>query len=218
MAFRAFIFDLDGTLSDSAEGIVQSYVEMARQMGFAPPPAESLRTQVVGPPTDLCVQRVLGKAANTEQIEQGIHLFHEIYSSRYVLQTHAYPGVKALLTTLQKKGQRLFIATMKRQFMAERVLSHLGLAPFFESVRGADPHGSPGGKADLITSLLSEAGIPHADAVMVGDRNDDILGAKACGVRAIGALWGYGSEEELRTAGADTLAATPEDVAAILAG
>jgi phosphoglycolate phosphatase len=117
------------------------------------------------------------------------------------------------LDDLARRGARLFVATSKNERDACAILEHFGLAARFESINGARADGSRAGKSDLIADVVGAHGLARGEVAMIGDREFDMAGAKAVGVKAIGALWGYGEREELQAAGADALAATPQQAA-----
>ena len=121
-----------------------------------------------------------------------------------------YDGINDVLDTLRQAGHTLFVATSKPHVYATRIVEHFGLSPFFERVFGAELDGTRGDKAELLAYALAEAGVDDAArAMMVGDREHDVRGAFPSGLRAIGVLWGYGTEAELRAAGANMLVSHP---------
>ena len=127
-----------------------------------------------------------------------------------------YPGVPEMLRDIARAGARAFVATGKPLVYASRIIEHFALEHHFAAVYGSELGGRFDDKAELIAHLLATESIPAARAVMVGDRAGDVIAARANGVRSIGVLWGFGSEAELRDAGADTLCAAPGELMSCL--
>ena len=208
------LLDLDGTLLDSAPGILASYRAMLRELGHEPDPAQDLR-HVIGPAIGDVLPTILAHYNDT-RAELGLATYRRIYGETGLFDAAPYPGIPEMLQALQ--GRRLYVATAKREDYARRMLDHLDLSRHFTAIHGAQPGGGLDHKPELIAHILQTYGIdPHA-AAMAGDRRYDIAGAHANGLRAYGVLWGYGARDELDQAGADGLAATPADLATLLAG
>jgi phosphoglycolate phosphatase len=211
---RAVLFDLDGTLTDSRPGIFACFRYAFARLAEAGGPSvtlpddENLRT-IVGPPLRDSFTRFAG-AAEKERL-MGFYL--ERYSPVGAFENRVYDDVVAALDLLADHA-RLFVATSKNEADARRILEHFGLAARFESINGARADGARAAKHELIGDVLQAHGVEREDAVMIGDREYDMIGAKAHGVAGVGALWGYGTREELTAAGAATLAATPLEAAA----
>ena len=202
-------FDLDGTLSDPKEGITKSIQYALGKMGRPVPDAESL-AHLIGPPLHFYFTETLG-ADKTEEA-----MAH--YRDRYVTQERGkienvlYPAIPSVLTCLKDAGKKLFVVTAKPRVVAADIVRHFGLEPFFGGVYGPELRQALQGKAELIEAALNNEGLNAEETIMIGDRQHDIHAAKAHNVRSIGALWGYGSADELRTAGATALAHRPEDI------
>jgi phosphoglycolate phosphatase len=213
---RAVLFDLDGTLTDSRSGIFNcfryAFARLAEAGGpaVALPDDEGLRF-IVGPPLRETFARFAGEA----QKERLMGYYLERYQPVGAFENRVYDGVAAALDRLQAGGARLFVATSKSEIDARRILDHFGLSPRFLSINGARADGSRGAKRELIGDVLAAHGLAPEAAAMIGDREFDMIGAKALGVTAIGALWGYGTREELVAAGADALAVSPVEAAEI---
>jgi phosphoglycolate phosphatase len=210
---RAVLFDLDGTLTDSRPGIFACFRYAFTRLAEAGGPSvtlpddENLRT-IVGPPLRESFVRFAGEAEK----ERLMGFYLERYSPIGAFENRVYDGVVAALDLLATRA-RLFVATSKNEVDAVRILEHFGLSARFESINGARRDGARAAKHELIGDILKAHAVAREDAVMIGDREFDMIGAKALGVTAIGALWGYGTREELTAAGADTLAATPLEAA-----
>ncbi|WP_376096502.1 HAD hydrolase-like protein [Roseomonas sp. CCTCC AB2023176] len=216
----AVLLDLDGTLIDSRPGIVESHHAAIRALGHEPDPAVDL-TFAIGPPLDDVIGLVLAHYGETRS-KEGADAYRTYYERRGYLGSVLYPGVREAVGALRAEGHALFVATSKRRVPAVMILEHLGLAPLLDGIYGSEPGGAIDHKPELIAHVLSREGITPGRAVMVGDRRYDIAGAHANGLRAIGALWGYGTREELEAAGADGLAASvdalPDAVRSVMRG
>lgn len=206
------LLDLDGTLVDSQPGILASCRAALRSLGHEPEPSMDLAS-IIGPPMD-DVMRYLLAPYGDDRIAEGIAAYRADYGDKGLLMTEVYPGVaEALHSIHESRRARLFLATSKRKTFAERILGNLGLSACFDGIYGSVPGGAIDHKPELIAHILAENDLSADRCVMVGDRRYDISGAHANDVRAIGVLWGYGSQEELETAGADLLIARTEELA-----
>ena len=210
----AVLFDLDGTLTDSAIGIQRSTREALRRLnaedgGERPVPAESELGWIVGPP----LRDTFAKLAGEQSAERMLELYRERYDTIGIYENKVYDGVAAALEQLHMRGDRLFVATSKRQVDARRVVEHFGLDRYFDGVYGANSDGRGAEKSAVLTAAIAGAQLEAAQRiVMIGDRRYDALGARAVGIPAIGALWGYGDRAELTRAGADPLIASPLEI------
>ena len=202
---RCVIFDLDGTLTQSEEGIFNCVRYAAEKLGFAVPDAETLH-KFVGPPLAYSFQEYMGMDEATADL--AVATYRERYTVVGLFENRVYPGIRRLLRTLKREGWYIGIATGKPQGPAERIIEHFGLSRYFDKIVG--PTGKMGAEKDwLIRNALPEA---FDEAWMVGDRKFDIEGGKAVGIRTMGVGYGYGDEEELRTAGCDVYAPAVQDV------
>ena len=210
------LFDLDGTLTDSGLGITKGGQYALGQRGYDVPPRESLFS-FIGPPLHKSFQRHCGvdEAGAAEAVRQFRVYYNEMGG---ILENEVYPGVRELLRDLKAAGKRLMVATSKPQAAAEKVMRHFGLDEFVpEIIGGTDDTRNTKGK--VIAYALREYGVDPTTAVMVGDREHDILGAAENNLPAIGITWGYGDRAELETAGAEAVFDTPaETVQYILRG
>jgi phosphoglycolate phosphatase len=205
---RELLFDLDGTLTDNYAGISAS-IRHALARFAAPPPDDSELRRYVGPPLRESFARLL-RTDDREMIERAIGHYRERFSAVGWKENVAYPGIEHALATLRAAGARLFVCTAKPRIFAERIVAHFGFDAHFAAVYGADLDGRYDDKARLLAHLLEREGIARADAVMIGDRDNDVRAARANGVRAVGVLWGYGTATEL--ADADAIVATPAEL------
>ena len=214
--YETILFDLDGTLTDSGLGITRAVQYALGQMGYAVLPRESLFS-FIGPPLHKSFRRHCG--IGEEEAVEMVRQFRVYYNEMGgILENEVYPGVRELLRDLKAAGKRLVVATSKPQAAAERVMRHFGLDEFVpEIIGGTDDTRNTKGK--VIAYALREYGVDPATAIMVGDREHDILGAAENNLPAIGITWGYGDRAELETAGAEAVFDTPaETVQYILRG
>ena len=209
------LLDLDGTLVDSKPGIVASYDAALRDLGHVPDPAFDL-TFVIGPVLSDVMGDVLAHYGDT-RVEAAIAAYRGHYAETGIFGVSPYDGVADLLDTLRASGASLYLATSKRTAFAARILENLGLIGHFTGVYGSEPDGFRDHKPELIADIVARHALRPDEAVMVGDRRYDVAGAHANGLRAVGALWGYGGRDELAAAGADLLAESPAALARLLA-
>ena len=207
--WKTILFDLDGTLTDSAPGITNSVAYALAQFGIHEEPGNLLK--FIGPPLNESMAEFYG--FSPEQTVEAITVFREYFVEKGWCENAPYPGVGELLRDLKDAGLRLMVATSKPEVQAVRILKHFGLAEYFEQICGA-PHGNEDGarKSSVIRRALSYVGDDTASAVMVGDRRHDVEGAHEVGLPCVGVLYGYGGREELESAGAEFIA---EDMAAL---
>lgn len=214
MEKQYLLFDLDGTLTDPKEGITKS-VEYA--LGAFDIKVED-RDQLccfIGPPLKDGFMRYYN--FSEENAQAAVYKFREYFSDKGLYENEAYPGMREALLKLRNAGKRLFVATSKPEIFARKILKHFDLEDCFEFVGGADIEETRVKKADVIRYVLKENGITDlSGTVMIGDREHDIIGAKETGIDSVGVLYGYGSREELLTAGADYLAEDVEELAELL--
>ena len=211
---QTILLDLDGTLVESGPGIVAHIRHAMRVVGHALDPDMDL-SWVVGPPLHDIFGRLLDPFGGGAKVETAAEAYRQSYDSAGYLQTPPYPGIPPVLAGLREAGFSLCVATSKPASVARRILAHAGLARHFRAIYGAAVDGVLSHKPELIAYLLTTQGLDPASVVMVGDRSFDIFGAHANEVLAIGVLWGYGDRAELEQAGADALAETPDDLAAL---
>lgn len=207
---KTILFDLDGTLTDAGEGIINCACLALQTLGLPVPDRDTMGV-FVGPPLRQTFQKF---GVKPEDVERAI----EIYRSRYVpvgmFENTPYPGIHAMLAALKEAGHKLYVATSKPESMATAILEKFGLAPYFEKICGATLDHSRDSKDKVIGYLLEQTNAK--DAIMVGDTAFDVLGAAAHGIPTIGVTWGYGKAEDLIQSGAKTLAHSPAQLLNIL--
>lgn len=203
------LFDLDGTLTDSAEGIIRSAQYMQEKMGMPIWQAKDLHF-MIGPPLRESFRDAFHM--NETEIEQGILYFRERYFSVGLFENTVYTGIQETLQQLRTMGKRLAVATSKHQSTAIRILDHFGLTEYFEIIGGDDQAAARNTKAKVIAYVMEQMQADTNDIIMVGDRKFDIEGAHTMHIPAIGVLYGYGSIEEFNACGADAIVQTPQDI------
>lgn len=207
------LLDLDGTLTDPREGIVNC-IRHALSLLDEPCPPDRQLERWIGPPLQASFAALLGP--DSPKVSRAVALYRERFSSVGMLENRLYPGVLEALRRLKALGATLYVATSKPTIFAERIVDHFGLAPEMHAVFGSELDGTRSDKTELIAHLLAKQSLPRDATCMVGDREHDIRGAKNNGVIAIGALWGYGTRKELLDAGAAALCETPDELCDIL--
>lgn len=211
MERKAVLFDLDGTLTDSGEGIMNCVQLTLNHFGIPVERRDDLRV-FVGPP----LRETFPKFGVPEaEVEHAIEIYRSRYNTVGIFENYPYPGVRELLHALKEEGFRLFVATSKPEVSANRVLDRFELSQYFEEIAGATWDGSRDTKESVIAYLLEKIGnVNHA--VMVGDTRYDVEGASLHKIPTIGVSWGYGTVEELMQAGAVAIANTAESLLALL--
>jgi phosphoglycolate phosphatase len=204
----AIFFDLDGTLTDPKPGITGS-IQYALQKLDLPVPTQDELTWCIGPPLRASFVVMLG---GDSRADLALSLYRERFADVGLYENSIYPDIEHVLAALNRSHGRLFVATSKPRVYAERIIAHFGLADSFERVFGSELDGTRVDKGELLTYALESAGVNPYQALMVGDRSHDIIGAKTNRMGAIGVLYGYGSREELIEAGASHVCATPRAV------
>ena len=211
MFAKAVLFDLDGTLTDSGEGIINCAVFAMERLGIPVPPREKLGV-FVGPPL-WDTFRQFGVPA--DRVDEAV----EIFRSRYVpigkFENTPYPGIREVLEALRAQGRKLYVATSKPEVTAREILEHFDLSRYFTEICGATVDKTRTSKEDVIAYLLSLDAC-RENSVMVGDTAFDVIGAAAHGIPTIGAAWGYGKTEDMVSAGAAAIARSPEDLLRII--
>jgi phosphoglycolate phosphatase len=207
------LLDLDGTLIDSHPGILASCLAALRALGHEPD--ETLDTRIrrsIGPPLEEVMQ-ILLESYGDDRVGEAVAAYRQHYGESGFLGSVPYPGIGRSLEEMKRGGLRIYLATSKRATFASRILDHLKFAAYFDGIYGSVPGGELDHKPELLAHVLSKHDLSPSHSLMVGDRRHDISGAHAVGMRGLGVLWGYGTRDELETAGADQLAGSSADLA-----
>ena len=211
MTHKAILFDLDGTLTDSGEGIINCAIPALQHYGLPVPDRETMK-EIVGPPLR---DSMIKYGVPVEKVEEAIGIFRARYTTIGKYENHPYAGIIEMLGKLKAQGHKLYIATSKPEPQARDILEHFNLMPFFDEVAGASVDESRASKEEVIAYLKTKAG-DVAQPVMVGDTIYDIKGAAIHGIPGIGVSWGYGSVEKMVEAGAIAIADSPEELYELL--
>jgi phosphoglycolate phosphatase len=191
------LFDLDGTLTDSAEGVTRS-IQYALKMYNISAEADELRA-MIGPPLQLAFQRKYG--LSEPEAYQAVEYYRDYFRDKGIYENRLYPGIAEMLVNLEQKGMQLFIATSKPTVFARRVLEHFEIDRYFKLIIGSNLDGTRVQKAEVIKAVLNEAGgLEPENTVMIGDREHDIIGAHANNLDSIAVAYGYGRLDELKAA------------------
>lgn len=210
---KTVLFDLDGTLTDSGEGIINCATLALRHFGLPIPAYADMRT-FVGPPLRDSFIRF---GVSADQADEAIRVYRSRYIPTGMFENTPYPGIRELLEALRAEGYTLYVATSKPEEMSVTILEKFDLAKYFHRICGASIDSSRSTKDAVISYLLESSGAKE-DMVMVGDTKYDILGAKAHGIPAIGVGWGYGKVEEMEEAGAVGIAETMDELIGLIRG
>jgi len=214
MLSYAVLFDLDGTLTDPKPGITRCIQYALSELGHAPPNADELHW-CIGPPLKGSFSQLL-KTSNERVIEQALSLYRRRYSTIGLFENSLYPEITATLKTIRTAGYKTFVATSKPDIYATRILEHFNILSLFDGVYGSEFDGTRSDKGELIHHILLTENLCPTSTVMVGDRKYDTLAAKRHNVYTIGVTYGYGTEQELLSHGADLIANSPDDIPGFL--
>lgn len=211
MSPKTILFDLDGTLTDSGEGIINCASLALKAFGLPVPDRDTMRS-FVGPPLH---ETFVKFGVPAEKADEAV----AVYRSRYIpigkYENTPYPGIRELLEQLRSDGHKLYVATSKPEEMSVDILKHFDLAKYFTCICGATMDRSRSTKEAVIAYLLNRCGGAE-NAVMVGDTAFDVIGAKQHGIPTIGVSWGYGQVSDMENAGAAAIARSTEELYRLL--
>lgn len=211
--FDSILFDLDGTLVNSQEGITKS-IQHAMKALDKPEPSHEDLLPCIGPPLIDSFQNILG--LEYDLAVKAVDLYRERYGKIGKFELHPYEGIEDLLKELTNRGYKLFVATSKPQPVAIEIINHTGLASYFDKVYGAYLDGRYNHKTELLQHLLQEEGLSSQRTLMVGDRKFDLIGAAANEIPSLGVTYGFGSLDELKKHQANYIASSPGDIVTLL--
>ena len=201
MSKKAILFDLDGTLTDSGEGIINCVTLALEHFGLPIPSREELSV-FIGPPLDDSFKKF---GVPEDRIDEAIAVFRSRYLTKGKFENFPYPGIPELLGKLQAQGHDLYVATSKLEETAVEIMDHFDLSKYFTRICGADAEKTRNSKSKVIAYLLDTL-VNVDEFVMVGDTDFDVLGAKAHNIPTIGVSWGYGKVKDMLDAGAVSIA------------
>ena len=202
------LFDLDGTLTDPKIGIIACIRFALSKLDIEINKDIDLES-FIGPPLRDTFRELCG---NDEIAENAVSIYRERFSTKGLFENQVYDGIPECLNRLIEKADSIHVATSKPTIYSERIIEHFDLSRYFNLVYGSNLDGSLSDKTDLLRHIIESEDLLPRHTVMIGDRSFDIIGAKNHGIRAIGVLWGYGTEDELSNAGADGLCNHPDEI------
>ncbi|MGQ7453738.1 HAD family hydrolase [Streptococcus suis] len=211
--YQTILFDLDGTLTDSGQGILNSVAYALEKMGIEEPDTANLN-RFIGPPLYESFSRFY--QLNPEDTQSAVDAFRVYFKEKGMFENQLYPGIIPLLEELRTAGKTLVIATSKPEIFAKQILEHFGIAHYFDVIAGASLDSSRISKADVIGYAINQLEAFPKHAVMIGDREHDIEGARMQQLPAIGVLYGYGNKQEFEKAGATMIVETVQDLKRVL--
>lgn len=198
MKYKNLLFDLDGTLTDSSEGIIKSVLYTYEKMQLDPPEESVLHTFIGPPLSDSFVKHGVPE----KDKDKAVAIYRERYNSIGKFENAPYPGMIELLQKLKDEGFKLYVATSKPEKTAIEVLDHFEMTGYFDEIAGATFDSSRVQKEDVIRYLLDKMEENDEGTVMIGDTTFDVLGAAELGIPCIAVTWGFGDEAEMQKAGA----------------
>ena len=197
--YKAILFDLDGTLTESGEGITKSVRYALEKLGKPAPDLEELRV-FVGPP----LMEQFMKYANLDEdtAKKAVEYYRERYSVTGIFENRPYPGVENMLFQLKKKGYRLAVASSKPEYYVAKILDYFQLTEYFDEIVGSEMGGARTGKSEVIEEALRRLKMENKrnEVIMVGDKEHDVLGARQSGLECLAVSYGYGTMEKLENA------------------
>ena len=217
MRYNVLLWDLDGTLTDSKEGITLSVQYALRQLNYPAPKVDDL-DWIIGPPLKESFKRLL-QTTDDVLLNRAITIYRERYRELGLYENIVYPGIPELLSQLKEKGCRHLLATSKPRVFAEKILRHFLLEPYFSVIMGSELNGNFAEKDVLIAEVLKK--VPkdlRSETVMIGDRSYDVHGARANHIDVISVGYGYGTAEELRDSAPNYIAPSVRDLKELLFG
>lgn len=215
MRYNAVIFDFDGTVCDTGEGILKSAKYALDAFGIESPDYEEL-TCFIGPPLLITFQEKFG--ADPAKADELVKKFRERYTNKGVFESELYDGIKELLIKLKKGNIKIGIASSKPQDYIETLLDHFSIKSYFDAICGVTFTADCESKTSIIARCQKELGVAGNECIMVGDKKYDIEGAKANIMDSVGVMWGYGSRFEFIEAGAKFIAEKIDDIEVIALG
>ena len=212
--YSTILFDLDGTLTDSSKGIINSIIYALKKYDVNDYDMLLLK-KFLGPPLHESFEKYFG--FDKEKSLQAVKLYREYFSSKGLFENEIYGGVSDLLQNLKENGKALIVATSKPQPFTDRIMEHFDLAKYFDFIAGSNMDTTRSKKAEVIEYALSECNIKDkSKVVMIGDRAEDVIGAQTVGVDSIGVEYGYGTFDELKNAGATYIVKTVDELKDLL--
>lgn len=212
--YSTILFDLDGTLTDSSQGIINSIIYALKKYDINDYDMTLLR-KFLGPPLHESFEKYFG--FDKEKSLQAVKFYREYFSTKGLLENEVYCGITDLLQNLKENGKTLIVATSKPQPFTDRIMEHFDLAKYFDFIAGSNMDTTRSKKAEVIEYALSECNIiDKSSVIMVGDRAEDMFGAQSVGIDSIGVEYGYGTFDELKNADATYIVKTVNELKNLL--
>lgn len=212
--YDVILFDLDGTLTDSSQGIINSIKYALKKYDIIIEDTAMIR-KFLGPPLHESFKEFCG--FNDDKVMEAVSFYREYFSTKGILENQVYDGITNLLEHLVDNGKRLIVATSKPQKYTDRIMEYFDLAEYFAFIAGSNMDGTRSKKADVIKYALQQCNITDkSKAVMIGDRKHDIIGAKSVGIDSIGVEYGYGDYDELSSSSATYIVKTVDELEQLL--
>lgn len=210
---KYILFDFDGTIADTGDGITNSVAYALKKMGLDAGTREE-RCRFIGPPLKGSFENYHGLTPS--EADRAVEFYREYYREKGMFDCFLYDGIEELIDYLNSNGRKVVIASSKPHVFVKRIIDHFGMSDSFALIAGSELDGTRVDKAEVIGYALEKLSISAEDAVMIGDKEHDIIGAKKQGLLNIGVSYGYGSREELENANADYIAASAYELRAII--
>ncbi len=207
---KAVLFDLDGTLTESAPGIINSLIYALEKFDIEIPADRKQLECFIGPPLTESFAEYCG--FSEEEIERGMEYYREYYAEKGIFDNALYPGIREMLDRMKAENIEMMVATSKPEPFARKILSHFKIDTYFSCISGSTFEEKKDNKPLVIAHALEQCKKEKSEILMVGDRHFDVDGAHKNGIDCAGVLYGYGSKEELQKAGAEYLLETPEEI------
>ena len=210
------LFDLDGTISDSREGVIGCFQHTLKELtGLYI--EEFAIMKLIGIPIRTIFSELL-QTDDEQLITRAISVYRDKYAEIGITGNRVYPGIAELLSTLQEKSYCIFIVTMKNKLDSEKVIRHLGFRDLIQGIYGPNLEGYPDNKAELIKSAMFENTLIPEETVMIGDRKEDILAGKTNEIKTIGVIYGFGSREEITESSPNYICQSPQEIFSVIKG
>lgn len=213
--YNHVLWDLDGTITEPSKGIFASLHYALKAFNCDVEGDEPLR-KFIGPPLMDSFQNFCGMDEQTARL--AMEKYRELYAEEGIFQCKVYDGVPELMAKIAASGKKNYLATSKPEVFARKLMDHFGLSQYIEFIGGSDIEETRVQKWDIINYVIESCklGNKKDQMILIGDRKFDILGAKKCGIQAVGILWGFGSKQEFRENGAELICETPFDVERVI--
>jgi len=211
--YTNILFDLDGTLTDPKEGIINSVKFALAKMGVNESEVGDLM-KFIGPPLHVSFRDFCG--FSFPDADKAVQYFREYFTDKGINENRIFPGVVELLKSLKSRNMRIVLATSKPTVHANAVLDNFGITEYFQYVKGSNLNGTESGKTEIISHIIEKFKLEKNKTIMIGDRFYDIIGAKENGIDSIGVTFGYGSETELKEAGATYICKSVKEIELLL--